>query len=70
MKMTEYISREAIFDEIKNAEFSVESDGAENKIANLAIACFRDVVLARVRNFPAADVRENKRGEWIEDWKH
>ena len=56
--MSDYISREALFQEIQDSKFSVESDGKENEIANLAIRCFWDVCLSRIRNFPAADVRE------------
>lgn len=55
--MSEYIDRESIFNEVADSKFSVETDGKENEIANLAIRCYRDTILARIRNFPAADVR-------------
>ena len=78
--MTDYISREA-FVEQKCKQYCEDCDrrkGMKNgKYKTLyeigeapCRACGIDDMLNDVRDFPAADVREVKRGEWIEDWKH
>ena len=74
--MTDYISRQAAIEELKNDKIDISepyraiyiATGNLEKVESVNMACDRHVEM--LEQLPSADVRENVRGEWFSMFGH